>query len=197
MPKRRDPKKSEMVHQVVAQLFAKRGYHSTSIREIARQLGMNQSSLYYYFSSKEEILFRLMNEAMDDAMTTLKQICESEISPEEKLSRVLGFYVRYFAGDQDRLTLLVNERDCLGETYRRILIEKERRYVQLFKDIFEELNQTKKAKTIPPQVATFAFFGMVHYTIKWYHRDGPVGLDQLADFFVEMFTCGILRSGTD
>jgi hypothetical protein len=46
-------------------------------------------------------------------------------------------------------------------------------------------------KPIPPSVATFAFFGMVHYTIKWYDKDGPVKSGELADYFLEIFTKGI------
>lgn len=48
-------------------------------------------------------------------------------------------------------------------------------------------------KDISPTVATFAFFGMVHYTVKWYRKEGPIGLDELANSFSEILTKGILR----
>ena len=193
MSKPRNLQKSDEIYRVVARLFAHKGYHSTSMREIARELGMNQSSLYHYFKSKEDILFKLMNDAMDDALATLEEICRTDLSPEDKLNRVLGFYTRYYAGDQERLILLVNEKNSLSEVYRRKLIQKERRYVRLFKEIFEELAGHDMIKKIPPSVAIFAFLGMVHYTIKWYHKEGHVGLDELADIFVEIFSKGILR----
>lgn len=193
MSKPKNLQKSNEIYSVVARLFAHKGYHSTSMREIARKLDMNQSSLYHYFKSKEDILFKLMNDAMDDAMATLEEICAADLSPEDKLKKVLGFYTRYYAGDQERLILLVNEKSSLGDAYRRKLIQKERRYVRLFKEIFEELAGHNKIKGIPPSVATFAFLGMVHYTIKWYNKKGSVGLDELADIFVEMFCKGILK----
>jgi AcrR family transcriptional regulator len=193
MSKPKHSKKSDKIYSVVAHLFAHNGYHSTSMREIARELGMNQSSLYHYFKSKEDILYKLMNDAMDDAMATLEEICAADLAPEDKLNRVLGFYIRYYAGDQERLILLVNEKNSLTEAYRRRLVRKERRYVRLFKDIFEELAGHDRIKEIPPSVAIFAFLGMVHYTIKWYHKDGQVSLDELADSFLEIFTKGILR----
>jgi AcrR family transcriptional regulator len=193
MPKPKNLKKAEKISRVIAHLFARNGYHKTSMRDIARKLGMNQSSLYHYFKSKEDMLFKLMNDAMDDAMPVLEEICQTRISAEEKLRNVLGFYTRYFAGDQDRLILLVNEREVLSEKYKDILIEKERRYVRLFKEIFEDLWTQKKARDIPPQIATFAFLGMVHYTINWYRQSGPVGLEQLAEYFVDIFTRGILQ----
>lgn len=190
-PKRLE--KKDEIHRVVAQLFAHKGYHHTSMREIARELGMNQSSLYHYFTSKEEILFRLMNDAMDKVLRQLEEICASELEAEDKLKRVLHSYILSYAGDQDRLVLLVNEMNSLTEANRFVLVDKQRQYVHLIKSILNEVAEEGKMRQIDPGVATFAFFGMVHYTIKWYHEDGPITLDELAKLFVEIFTGGILK----
>ncbi|MCG6880993.1 MAG: TetR/AcrR family transcriptional regulator [Deltaproteobacteria bacterium] len=183
--------KIKEIHGVATRLFARKGYHNTSMREIARDLGMNQSSLYHYFAGKEEILYTLINDAMDDALGTLEEICKSDLSPHGKLNQVLSFYTNYYAGDQDRLRLLVNEQGNLGKEYRQVLIRKERRYVRLIQSILKDLADEGRMKTIPPSVATFAFFGMVHYTIKWYDKNGPVKSGELADYFLEIFTEGI------
>lgn len=193
MSRPRSLQKTKEIHRVIARLFAYRGYHSTSMREIARELGMNQSSLYHYFTSKEDILFKLMNDAIDDVLVTLEEICVSDLLPEDKLKRVLDSYIQSYAGDQERLILLVNEMNSLNEKYRLILVEKQRKYVQLIRSILNELVDEDKMKKVDPTVATFAFFGMVHYTIKWYHKDGPVTLEELAKLFVEIFTRGILK----
>ena len=192
MPRPKNSQKIQKIYEVIARLFAYRGYHSTSMREIAHELGMNKSSLYHYFTSKEDILFKLMNDAMDDALATLQDICVTDVSPEEKLKKVLCFYTQYYAGDHERLILLVNEMDSLNDESRSLLIEKQRHYVQLIQSILKELADHGKMKQIDPAIATFAFFGMVHYTVKWYHKDGPVPLDELAQIFAEIFNNGIL-----
>jgi len=193
MTKPKKVQKIEEIRRVTAHLFARKGYHTTSMREIARELGMDKSSLYHYFKSKEELLFKLANDAIDDCLTTLEQICSADIPPEDKLKKVLRFYILYYAGDQEGLILMANELNSLNEEYRSILIKKERRYVELIKDILNKLADQGKIKHIHSSIATFAFFGMVHYTINWYHREGSVGLDELADLFVEIFTKGILK----
>jgi AcrR family transcriptional regulator len=193
MTKPKKVQKIEEIGRVTAHLFARKGYHTTSMREIARELGMDKSSLYHYFKSKEELLFKLANDAIDDCFTTLEQICSADIPPDDKLKKVLRFYILYYAGDQEGLILIANELNSLNEEYRSILIKKERRYVELIKDILNELAEQGKIKHIHSSIATFAFFGMVHYTINWYHREGSVGLDELADLFVEIFTRGILK----
>ena len=195
MSKPKNPDKSREIQAVVARLFAHKGYDATSMREIARELGMNQSSLYHYFRSKEEILFNLANDAMDDALPTLEEICKADLSAVEKLKKVLDFYIRHYAGDQDRLTLLVNEMNSMDAGHRRKVVDKQRRYVDLIRSILEQLEREKGLRKVHPTVATFAFFGMVHYTVKWYDREGPIDLDELARSFLEIFTRGVLAKG--
>jgi len=192
MARSKSLEKENEIHRVVAQLFAHRGYHHTSMREIARELGMNQSSLYHYFTSKEDILFRLMDNAMDEVLGELEEIYAKDLSAEDKLKKVLHSYIRSYAGDQERLILLVNEMNSLTESSRFILVDKQRQYVRLIKSILKGMFEQEKMREIDPAVATFAFFGMVHYTIKWYHKDGPITVDELARLFVEIFTKGIL-----
>ncbi len=185
--------KIKEIHRTIAHLFARKGFHATSMRAIAQALQMQPASLYHYFKSKEEMLFVLMNESMDEALKKLKAVCEADCAPEQKLKDMLGFYARFFAGNQEREILLVNEIDSLGERYREILIEKQRRYIHLIRSIFEELAAGGLLKEIDPTVATFAFFGMVHYTIRWYDEKGPVDISTLSNNFVEIFTRGILK----
>lgn len=180
------------IQGVVAPLFAYRGYHSTSMREIARELGINQSTLYHYYRSKEDILFDLMNDAVEGALSTLKEILSGDLPPREKLIQILRFYTRFYAGAPERLILLVHEQHSLTREHRESLVEKQREYMTLFKEVLQDLKGKGLVKEIPDSVAIFAFLGMVHYTITWYHKDGPLGLDTLADLFAEIFTRGIL-----
>ncbi|MFZ7112238.1 MAG: TetR/AcrR family transcriptional regulator [Desulfatiglandales bacterium] len=192
MDKQKKTHKVDEIRQVVARLFSEKGYHATSMREIGRALGMNQSSLYHYFKGKEEILYDLMNDTMDQGLAILKKICNADLSPEEKLSKVLSYYIRYYAGDRDRLTILANEMHALSENYRLVLTKKQREYVHLIMSILNELSAQNKMKKIHPTIATFAFFGMVVHTIKWYHKGGTIGLEELTESFLEIFTQGVV-----
>lgn len=193
MPDSKYLKKSEEIQEVISRLFAEKGFHATSMRDIARELNMNKSSLYYYVDSKEGILFKLINDALDASLEIVKEICEREISPEEKLDEVLRFYIRHYGKRKEALKLLVNEVDSLQEEYRSVLIDKQKRFVKLLESIFEELIAEGKMTEIPPAIATFAFFGMAHYTIRWYDKEGPVSVDELAKMFLKIFMRGVLE----
>ena len=186
-------KKRDEIERVAAHLFAKNGFQGTSVRRLARELGMTQASLYYYFNNKEELLFKLMDTAMVDALAVINDIWLSNLPVEEKLHQILGYYTRYYAGERDREILLLTEMNSLTEEHRAVLIEKQRHYLKIFYDMLQELMDRGKIKReIHHSVATFAFLGMVHYTVRWYHPQGSISLDQLSEMFVEIFTRGIL-----
>ena len=186
-------KKSEEVHEAISKLFAHKGYSSTSIRDIAAHLGMNKSTLYHYMGNKEKALFTIMYSGMELAVETLKTIASSDLPAEERLKEVLSFYTRRYCSDPERILLLAYDFRNLNETHQRLVIEKQRQVVNLFKGILYELASDGKLKGVRPAVAAFAFFGMAHHTVNWFKMDGSIGLKQLANDFVEIFTRGVFK----
>ena len=184
--------KYHQILETASRLFAQKGYKSTSMNEIANELGIKKATIYYYFPSKEQILFEIMNFAMDEALKDLKKISKMKIPPMKKLEESLKFYSKYYVKKQNDLILLVNELNSLNERYKKILIDKEKVYVNIFKGIFSELKEQGKLKDIPLTIIAFSFFGMVHYTIKWYRASGEVKPEKLSEYFVEIFTKGIV-----
>jgi len=185
-------KRQREIYDTAARLFAQRGYSRTSIRDLSEALGLQKSSLYHYFESKEDLLHRLLDQFMTDALQGIEELCAQPQPPQEKLAAFMCFYTSFYAGDRDRLTLLVNDLDCLGHERRGAVVAKQRRYVAAIKGILEQMQQAGLMRDIPLSVAVFAFFGMVHYTPKWYHLDGPVSPQRLGELFQEIFCRGVL-----
>ncbi|MEA1921132.1 MAG: TetR/AcrR family transcriptional regulator [Pseudomonadota bacterium] len=183
--------KQERLFDTAAALFAEKGYHGTSINDLAQAMGLQKGSLYHYFKSKEELLFRLLDEYITAALQEIEKICALEEEPSEKLRQFMLFYSGFYAGDRDRLVLLINDIDKLSEPYRSQVIEKERRYYRALTGIFVQLQDAGIMKPIPPAVAAYAFFGMVHYTCKWFQQDGAISAESLGEMFLEIFTKGV------
>ncbi|MBN2809791.1 MAG: TetR family transcriptional regulator [Deltaproteobacteria bacterium] len=183
--------KQEQLFNTAAALFAEKGYHGTSINDLAQAMGLQKGSLYHYFKSKEELLFMLLDEYISAALLEIEKICALNVDAVEKLRLFMLFYSSFYAGDRDRLVLLINDIDKLSEALRLKIIEKERRYTKALTDIFSQLQAAGIMKKIPPAVAAFAFFGMVHYTCKWFQQDGPVSAEALGEMFLEIFTNGV------
>ena len=187
--------RSEEIERVVAYVFARKGYRSTTMRDIARELGMHQSSLYHYFKSKEDILFKLMMETLETGISELEKICDRNDPPEEKLNKVFRFHTQHHTRSGDRNILLENEMNSLSIGRRRIVTDRMRHYVNLIRSIIIDLFKKQAIKDIHPTIATFAFFGMVNYMNKWYTPNGPVKPDRLVHMFTKILTKGLYREG--
>ncbi|MCK5679483.1 TetR family transcriptional regulator [bacterium] len=183
--------KQQQLFDKAAALFAQKGYHGTSINDLARSMDLKKGSLYHYFRSKEELLFRLLDQYISDALAEIEVICALDIIATAKLKRFMLFYSRFYAGDRDRLVLLINDIDKLGPVYRGQVIEKERRYYKALTGIFTQLQEVGIMKPMVPAVAAYAFFGMVHYTCNWFQQDGEISAEALGEMFLEIFTKGI------
>ncbi len=188
-------RRNQEIFDTAAYLFASRGYARTSIRDLAEALGMQKSSLYHYFDSKEDLLHRMLDQFMDQALERIESLCGQDLPPLEKLAEFMRFYTHIYAGDRDRLTLLVNDLDCLTPQRKMQVVAKERRYVAVIRSILAELKAAGLLADLPLPVLVFAFFGMVHYTPKWYRPDGPVSPEELGEVFRQVFCHGVLQNG--
>jgi AcrR family transcriptional regulator len=184
----------ERILRAAAELFASRGFDGASVRNIAEKAALSVPGMFHYFSSKEEILHEIMTSFMDDAYRKIMQIYSADIDPIEKLSAICKFYVEQYAGHKHQLTILISERKSLLPEHRRICIKKERDYVKALKDLFQELAKRKLLKPIDHSILAFIFFGMVHWTYRWYNPEakGGIGPNQLGKIFSEVFLKGIL-----
>ena len=184
----------ERILKAAIELFASKGFDGTSVRNIAEKAGLSVAGMFYYFSSKEEILYQIMTMFMDAAYQKIMQIYNTDIDPIEKLSEICKFYVEQYAGHKHQLTILISERKSLIPEHLRTCIRKERKYVKALKNLFKELAKRKLLKPVDHSILAFIFFGMVHWTYRWYNprAKGGIGPNQLGRIFSEVFLRGIL-----
>lgn len=175
-------------------LFASRGFDATSVRNIAEKAGLSVPGMFHYFSSKEEILYEIMTIFMDNAYKKIMEIYNADIDPIEKLSEICEFYVEQYAGHKHQLTILISERKSLIPEHRQICINKERDYVKALKNLFKELTKRNLLKPMDNSILAFIFFGMVHWTYRWYNPEAKRGIrpNQLGRILNEVFLRGIL-----
>lgn len=188
----------EKILKAAAALFASKGFEGTSVRNIAEKSGISVPGMFYYFPSKEMILYQIMTSFMDNAYKKIMEIYGSDIDPTEKLSEVCKFYVEQYAGHKNELTILVSEMKSLDSIHRKICIEKERDYVKALKSLLEDLDERNQLKPINHSILAFIFFGMVHWTYQWYKPEAKKGIgpSQLGRIFSEVFLRGILLPRT-
>jgi TetR/AcrR family transcriptional regulator, cholesterol catabolism regulator len=189
MPKE---EKRTRIREAAAKLFAEKGFENTTTRDIAGAAGINNAALYYYFDSKEQLLYQILEEVM---RTGLERIAEIELSPrplKEKLALMLRIHTTA-AVDFDKMKMLVHDQRSLSPDHREELNQKQSEYVSRLIAILKQLQDQGEMLDLDLTVCAYAFFGMVSWAYRWYQPDGKVKLDELSEIFYTIFTRGIYR----
>ena len=185
--------KRDTILQSSTRLFAVEGFERTSVRKIAEEVDLSVPGMFHHVPSKEEILNEIMIGFMDEGYTRLVEIYNNAMDPVEKLEAVCQFYVEYYAGHKDQLTILVSEGKSLSPEHQQVFVDKQRVYVEALTRLFSDLARDGLLKSIDPSVLAFIFFGMVHWTYSWYNPQGEMGPQALGRIFSEVFLRGVLK----
>ncbi|MGQ0561233.1 MAG: TetR/AcrR family transcriptional regulator [Gemmatimonadota bacterium] len=188
-PRRTYDEKLARILQTAAAIFAEKGYHDTSIRDISRATGVSLSGLYYYFRSKEELLCLIMDHCFGTVLENAQAVLAAEPDPERRLRLFIENHLRYFVSNMKEMKVLSHEARSLTGDYRRLVNDKKRRYTDLCIGILGELADKD---SVDPRIAAYSLFGMMNWIYNWYHpeRAGPVA--ELAGNMSQLFLNGYL-----
>lgn len=184
--------KLQHILRVSAQIFAQRGFEATSIRDISRTTGVSLSGLYYYFESKQHLLYLIQNEAFTLVVERLKTRLESTPDPLEHLRLLVQNHIEYFLSHPNEMKVLSHEEEALDEPYRERIQAIQRRYYSLARAIFDSLATEGLAPAINPRVAVLSLFGMMNWPYKWHKVEVDPDSQELTAAIVGIFLHGIL-----
>lgn len=182
--------KLALILQTAAASFADKGYHDTSIRDISRATGVSLSGLYYYFRSKEELLFLIQDHCFTTVLETALARIADQADPAERLRIFIENHLRYFASNMKEMKVLSHESHSLSGEYRRLVNAKKHQYTELCIEILAEL--APPDSPIDPSIAAYSLFGMMNWIYNWYRPDRDVPVAELADNMTQIFLRGYL-----
>jgi AcrR family transcriptional regulator len=182
--------KLALILRAAASIFAEKGYHEASIRDISRATGVSLSGLYYYFSSKEELLFLIQDHCFTTLMDNLERVLEPKSEPVRCVQLMVENHLRFFVNNMKEMKVLSHELDSLTGEFRPIVNAKKRRYTDACGALLEAAAPADS--TIDSRVAVFALFGMMNWIYNWYHPDRDVPLTKLAEDMSQLFLRGYL-----
>ncbi|HET7233335.1 MAG TPA: TetR/AcrR family transcriptional regulator [Longimicrobium sp.] len=184
--------KLESILRTAARIFAEKGYHQASIRDIARATGVSLSGLYYYFDSKEELLFLIQDHAFGTLIANLERNLAGVEEPHRRLRVLMENHLRYFIDAKAEMKVLSHESESLTGEYRRKVNGKKRRLTEIAAAILDEL---RPAGGIDPRVATFSLFGMMNWLYNWHRPGDDPPVETLVDDMYRIFLNGYLPEG--
>jgi AcrR family transcriptional regulator len=183
---RRGPETREAIHQAAIELFARLGYHATSMRAIASAAGIRPAAIYHWYPSKEAILVELQ----DDFMARLTERVVAATGHYERPALRLAAAVRehvVFHGLHTRAAFVTDsEIRALTDEPRRALIAQRDEYQARFSAMIRDGIRDGSLRSSDAHVATYAILLQCTGVALWFDPDGPLNLDQVAELHVEL-----------
>ena len=184
--------KLENILHTAAEIFAKKGYHQASIRDIARATRVSLSGLYYYFQSKEELLYFVQDHAFGTLLDDLERRLAGVEDPRRRLHLLVENHLRYFVDNMAEMKVLSHESDSLTGEFRTRVNAMKRRLTEIAVAILKEANPATK---LDLRVSTFALFGMMNWLYNWYRPERDLPVERLAEEMTQLFLHGFLQEG--
>lgn len=174
-----------------AALFAGKGFDRTTIREVSQVTGMSLAGLYYYFRSKEELLFLIQYRTFDSLVAKLNRIIRNEPDPSQCLRKMIKMHFEYFIRHMNDLKICSREIESLkGGFYQRVA-EKRREYFELTRSIFDRMADRDAQVRIDSRLAALYLFGTLNWIYQWYrpgrYPSAKTMADQLAGIYLKGF----------
>src|SRR5262245_61344615 len=150
-----------------AAAFRDRGYAASSVRDIARRLGMAPGNLYYYFRNKQEILYFCQDYSLDVLLREARRIAGGPAAPEEKVRDLIRAQVRCMLDELDGSAGHI-EFHAIPKARLRKIIAKRDAYERIVRGVEEQGMRSGRFAARDPKLATLAILGAVNWTARWY-----------------------------
>src|SRR5687767_15989038 len=109
--------KLALILRTAASIFAEKGYHDSSIRDISRATGVSLSGLYYYFGSKEELLFLIQDHCFTTLLENLDRLLDQETEPLRRFRLMIDNHLRFLVNTMKEMKVLSHELASLSGEY--------------------------------------------------------------------------------
>jgi TetR/AcrR family transcriptional regulator, cholesterol catabolism regulator len=183
--------------RTAARLFQQRGYDATSMNDVAAALKLSKGGLYHHFQSKDEILYEIMNHAMEITQERVLNPVRGIADPEERLRALIRLHIEVVLSPRDReITVMLHENHPLPPALRKRINARKKEYIHFLENLMVEVQkqaqQSHPAKgKVSPRAAAFALLGMINWIYQWHKPEGELQAQNLIPQFTDLILGGI------
>ncbi len=180
------------------EVFAEKGYEGASMRDLSRLSGISLAGLYYYFESKEKLLYFIQQHTFKTIMERLRQRLAASNDPETRIRIFVQNHVDYSVAKQKAMKVLSHEDDILKNGYGAELLAIKREYYRICVGLVDDLIKSNAVKSggvqagaINTRTAVMGLFGMMNWLYTWYRPRVDPDAEVVAREFSDIFLSGI------
>ena len=192
-PSRLNARRAQILEKA-AHLFCVKGYDSTSMSDIADEVGITKAGLYYFVESKEHLLYLITDYGLDLLDETVVQPLSAHDDPRALLDELIKLHAHMVLNRPREVTIILHERTALTGVYREKILQRKKEYIDYVRNLLIRLQEIGVARRdLDPTAATFFLLGALNWIYQWYKVDGPLTEEQLVSELTELFTKGFLK----
>ena len=184
-------RKLQHILRHAANVFADKGFEGASIRDISRASGVSLSGLYYYFESKQKLLYLIQTWAFTSIVQQLQSRLAGIEDPVERVRALVRNHLEFFLSHPVQMKVLSHEAEALDAPYHAEVAEIKRRYYNIALGIFQDLQRSGRARRISARIAVLSLFGMMNWIYTWHNPKVDPHAEILAETITGIFLDGV------
>lgn len=182
--------------EAAARQFYEKGYHATTIEDIAGEVGMLKGSIYYYIESKEELLYEIFLDVIEHGQAGVEKALEGITDPAGQLDRGLEQHIEAIIRNQARVGLFLHEFNVLSKRRKQHVQEARKKYQKIFVEIIARGQKSGAFMEGDPDLFVNAVLGMCNWICRWYRGENSPPLETVKKTYVGIIKSGIVRQKT-
>ncbi len=175
-------------------VFCDKGYEGASMRDLSRASGMSLAGLYYYFESKERLLFLIQKHTFSTIVQRLKARLEGVGDPEQQIRIFILNHLEYFLANPASMKVLSHEADALKNGFASEVAAIKREYYRICVGLLDELKNDRGLQ-FSTRIAVLSLFGMMNWIYTWHNPRADADSEQLAREMGDIFLRGVMNGG--
>jgi AcrR family transcriptional regulator len=183
------PKTLAAIRKAGLDLIYRHGYEATSLRRLAAEVGLREGSLYNHIASKQELLFSLVDDHMDQLLAALTQAMQGIEGAEERLRAFVTFHLRYHMQRPAEVFVINSELRSLDEKGLATIVAKRDSYEAVLIGILAPFPGTDS------RVAAKAIIAMLTGVCTWYRPGGRLTIEEITALYVRLVMDGVRGNG--
>lgn len=187
------PGRKENVLEAAVALFSRKGYHGTTVRDIALESGMLSGSLYAHFAGKEDMLFAIVERAAMDFLGALEPIARGRGSAATKLRAAMVAHLSVVSQSMDAATIFLHEWKALSEGRQEQVQVWRSRYEELLASIIRQGAESGEFRPVDEKFARLLVLSAVNWVYEWYDPSGSLGPEAVAEKFSDLILRGLIQ----
>ena len=184
-----EDQRGEILSQA-AQLFALRGFHGTSMNEVAEACSLSKASLYHYFRDKDALLVGIAEGHLGRLEAVVAEVEEQKLEAEARLAQLIRSFVEEYASARHAHRVLTEDVRFLNDEDREQILDRQRRIVAAFSAAIREIRPETDVTTLAGPLAML-LFGMINWMFTWLRPDGELSYETMAPVVADLFLGGV------